>query len=208
MSSAAMSHPAPSSTPREESVSQQQRTPLSVVPHREVRRSRMSTVVMCALALAAALMGILFLNIQISSGQYRLTELTIQERALIQENEALTQDIEANAAPQNLAARANDLGMVPAQNVGTVQLSTGAVAAASGVAEEGKAQDILVPPAKMKGSDAAENARIAAEERAEKRAKEEAEKKAAERKAQQKAQEKENLNGGSVPAPAQREPGQ
>lgn len=208
MSSAAMSQSAPSSTPQEQVASGPQRTPLSVVPRKEVRRSRVSTVVMCAIALAAALMGILFLNIQISSGQYRLTELTIQERALTQENEALTQDIEANAAPQNLAARANDLGMVQAENIGTVQLSTGSVAAASGVAEEGKAQDILVPPAKMKGSEAAENARIAAEERTEKRAKEEAEKKAAERKAQQKAQEKENLNGGSVPAPAQREPGQ
>lgn len=208
MSSAVMSHPAPSSTPQEDPQLEQLRTPLSIVPRRQVRRSRVSTVVMCALALAAALMGILFLNIQISSGQYRLTELTIQERALSQENEALTQDIEANAAPQNLAARANDLGMVQAKEVGTVQLSTGAVVAASGVAEKGNAQEVLVPPAKMKGSEAAENARVAAEERAEKRAKEEAEKKAADRKAQQKAQEKENLNGGSIPAPAQRAPGQ
>lgn len=208
MSSAAMTQPAPSSTPGEQQLTRQPRTPLSVVPQREVRRSRVSTVVMCALALAAALMGILFLNIQISSGQYRLTELTIQERALSQENEALTQDIEANAAPQNLAARANDLGMVQAKDVGTVQLSSGAVTAASGAAEKGEAQEILVPPAEMKGSEAAESARVAAEERAEKRAKAEADKKAAERKAQQQAQQKENLNGGSIPAPAQREPGQ
>ena len=208
MSSAAMTRPAPPSTPGQEEHTPQPRTPLSVVPHREVRRSRVSTVVMCALALAAALMGILFLNIQISSGQYRLTELTIQERALSQENEALTQDIEANAAPQNLAARANDLGMVQAQDIGTIQLSSGAVVAASGAAEKGETQDILVPPAEMKGSEAAESARVAAEERAEKRAKEEAAKKAADRKAQQQAQQEESLNGGSVPAPAQREPGQ
>lgn len=207
MSSAAMTHPAPSSTPQEERHYEPTRRPLSVVPQREVRRSRVSTVVMCAIALAVALMGILFLNIQISSGQYRLTELTLQERALSQENEALTQDIEANGAPQNLAARANDLGMVQAQDVGTVTLGTGAVAAASGVAEKVDTQEILVPPAKMKGSEAAENARVAAEERAEKRAKEEAEKKAADRKAKQKAQQQENLNGGSIPAPAQRAPG-
>lgn len=208
MSSAAMTRPAPPSTPGQEDHTPHPRTPLSVVPQREVRRSRVSTVVMCALALAAALMGILFLNIQISSGQYRLTELTIQERALSQENEALTQDIEANAAPQNLAARANDLGMVQVQDIGTVELSSGAVAAASGAAEKGEVQDILVPPAEMKGSEAAESARVAAEERAEKRAKAEADKKAADRKAQQQAQQQENLNGGSVPAPAQREPGQ
>ena len=98
--------------------------------------------------------------------------------------------------------------MVQAQDIGTIQLSSGAVVAASGAAEKGETQDILVPPAEMKGSEAAESARVAAEERAEKRAKEKAEKKAADRKAQQQAQQEQSLNGGSVPAPAQREPGQ
>lgn len=183
------------------------RTPLSVVPQRAVRRSRVSTVVVCALALAAALLGILLLNIQVSSGQYRLTELTGQQRALSQENEALTQDIEANSAPQNLAARANDLGMVQARDVGTVDLATGAVTAAPGAAEKAEPEDILVPPAQLKGSEAAEKNRKDAEERTEKRAKEQAEKKAAERKAAQEADRAETLNGGSIPAPAQRAPG-
>lgn len=184
------------------------RRPLSVVPRRAARRSRVSTVVMCTLALAAALVGILLLNIQITQGQYQLTELTGQQRALSQENEALTQDIEANSAPQNLAARANDLGMVPAKDVGSIQLGTGAVTAPSAPAEKTDAQNILVPPAQMKGSDAAEANRIAAEERAEKRAKEEADKKTAQRKAAQKADESRDLNGGSIPAPSQRAPGQ
>lgn len=183
------------------------RTPLSVVPQRAVRRSRVSTVVVCALALAAALLGILLLNIQISSGQYRLTELTGQQRALSQENEALTQDIEANAAPQNLAARANDLGMVQARGVGTVDLTTGAVTAAAGVAEKADPEDILVPPAEMKGSEAAEKNRKDAAERTEKRAKEQAERKAAERQAAQESDRAKTLNGGSIPAPAQRAPG-
>lgn len=183
------------------------RRPLSVVPLRAARRSRVSTVVMCTLALAAALVGILLLNIQITQGQYELTELTGQERALSQENEALTQDIEANSAPQNLAARANDLGMVSAKDVGSVDLVSGAVSAPSAVAEKGDPQNILVPPAKMKGSDAAEANRRAAEERAEKRAKEEADKKTAEREAAQKADDARDLNGGSLPAPSQRAPG-
>lgn len=206
MSSAAIRPPAapPSRTGY---ATESPRTPLSVVPARVARRSRIVTVAMCALALVAALIGILFLNIQISSGQYRLTELTIQQRALSQENDALTQDIEANSAPQNLAARANDLGMVQANGLGTVDLSTGAVTAATSVAEKGKSVEILVPPAEMKGSKAAESAMKAAQERADKRAKEEAAKKAAERKAAQKAAQSKNLNGGSVPAPSQRAPG-
>lgn len=185
----------------------QRRRPLSVVPRRASRRSRVSTVVMCALALAAALVGILVLNIQITQGQYELTELTGQQRALSQENEALTQDIEANSAPQNLAARANDLGMVSAKDVGSVDIASGAVSAPSAVAEKGDPQNILVPPAKMKGSDAAEANRRAAEERAEKRAKEGADKKTAEREAAQKADDARDLNGGSLPAPSQRAPG-
>lgn len=183
------------------------RTPLSVVPQRAVRRSRVSTVVVCALALAAALLGILLLNIQVSSGQYRLTELTAQQRALSQENESLTQDIEANAAPQNLAARANDLGMVQARDVGTVDLATGAVSAASGAAEKADPEDILVPPARITGSEAAEKNRKAAAERTEKRSEEQAQRKAAERKAAQESERAKDLNGGSLPAPAQRAPG-
>ena len=80
--------------------------------------------------------------------------------------------------------------------------------APSAPAEKSDAQNILVPPAQMKGSDAAEANRIAAEERAEKRAKEEADKKTAQRKAAQKADESRDLNGGSIPAPSQRAPGQ
>lgn len=208
MSSAAMTSPAAKTTPRKSSEAQPSRTPLSVVPARQTRRSRVSTAVIGALALAGALIGILFLNIHISSGQYRLTELTIQERALTQENEALTQDIEANAAPQNLAARANDLGMVQPDSVGVVELGEGDVVADSSVADEAKAQEIMIPPANMKGSKAANDARLAAQERTEKRAEEEAKARAAEREAAQREREASTLNGGSIPGPTQRSPGQ
>ena len=55
-----------------ESPGDAQRQPLSVVRRRVPRRSRVSTVVMCTLALAAALVGILLLNVQITQGQYQL----------------------------------------------------------------------------------------------------------------------------------------
>lgn len=206
MSSAAMD-PHSISSGRVSSTGSTARTPLSVVPQRTGRRSRVSTVVMCAAALAIALLGILFLNIQISQGQYQLTELTGHQRALSQENEALTQDIEANAAPQNLSARANDLGMVKADQTGSVDLRTGTVVAAPAAAQKGEAEEILIPPAAMKGSEAAEKNRQAAEKRADQRAKDAAAKKEANRKAEQKSQEAAELNGGQLPAPSQRAPG-
>lgn len=202
-----MSSAAPTSATADSERARASRQPLSVVPRRAPRRSRLSTVVMCALALAAALVGILLLNVQITQGQYQLTELTGQQRALSQENEALTQDIEANSAPQNLAARATDLGMVPAKEVGSIDLGSGAVTPPASSAAKGDPQDILVPPAEMKGSDAAEANRRAAEERAEKRAKEEADRRTAQREAEQRANEARDLNGGSLPAPSQRAPG-
>lgn len=88
--------------------------------------------------------------------------------------------------------------------MGSISVDTGDVTPPSAPAEKKDSQDILVPPAEMKGSDAAEKNRAAAEERAEKRAKEEAEKKTAQRE----AEEARGLNGGSIPAPSQRAPGQ
>ncbi|WHF23752.1 hypothetical protein QJS66_05610 [Kocuria rhizophila] len=134
-------------------------------------------MVTCALALAAALAD-LPPNVQITQGTTKPYRADRAGAGAVAGDEALTQDIEANSAPQNLAARANDLGMVPAQDVGSINVDTGDVTPPSAPAEK-DSQDILVPPAEMQGSDAAESNCAAAEERAEKRAKEEAEKKTA-----------------------------
>jgi hypothetical protein len=181
------------------------RAPLSVVPGR-ARRGRVSTVALSLLALVVALASILVLNIQISGGQYRLVELRAQEQALSQQNEALTQDLEFYDAPQNLAVMAADLGMVPAQGSGTVDLTTGTVEGDPPPAEPQENHEILVEHAHQTGSEAADRAAQRAEDR--EREKAEQEREDAERRAGEDAAPSAGLGGGTLQAPQQRAPGE
>lgn len=183
------------------------RAPLSVVPGR-ARRQRMSTVVLSLVALVVALASILVLNIQISGGQYRLVELRAQEQALSQQNEALTQDLEFYNAPQNLAVMAADLGMVPAQDSGTVDLTDGTVTGDPLPAEPQENHEILVDHAHQTGSEAADRAAQRAEDREQEKAEQERED--AERRDREDAVAAgaAEADAGSLPAPPQRTPGE
>lgn len=181
------------------------RAPLSVVPGR-ARRGRVSAVVLSLIALVVALASILVLNIQISGGQYRLVELRAQEQALSQQNEALTQDLEFYGAPQHLAVMALDLGMVPAQGSGTVDLTTGSVEGDPLPAQPQENHEILVDRAHQTGSEAADRAAQRAEEREQEKAEQDRED--AERRAREDSAPAGELAGGSLPAPQQRLPGE
>lgn len=183
------------------------RAPLSVVPGR-ARRRRMSTVVLSLVALVVALASILVLNIQISGGQYRLVELRAQEQALSQQNEALTQDLEFYNAPQNLAVMAADLGMVPARDSGTVDLTDGTVTGDPLPAEPQENHEILVDHAHQTGSEAADRAAQRAEAREQEKAEQERED--AERRDREGAAAAgaAQADGGSLSAPPQRTPGE
>lgn len=185
------------------------RVPLSLVPGR-VRRQRVSTVVLSLLALVLALASILVLNIQISGGQYRLVELRAQEQAVSQQNESLTQDLEFYNAPQNLAVMASDLGMVPVQESGTIDLADGTVEGDPLPAQPQEDYEILIEHAQQTGSEAADRAAERAEDR--EREKAERERESAERQAREDAAPapagSTELDGGSLPAPQQRAPGE
>ena len=183
------------------------RAPLSVVPGR-ARRQRFSTVVLSLVALVVALASILVLTIQISGGQYRLVELRAQEQALSQQNEALTQDLEFYSAPQNLAVMATDLGMVPAQDSGTVDLTDGTVEGDPLPAQPQENHEILVDHAHQTGSEAADRAAQRAEDR--EREKAEQEREDTERRAREDAAPAGDAaaDGGSLSAPPQRTPGE
>lgn len=185
--------------PHAEEPSGSTRVPLSVVPGR-ARRQRASTVVLSLVALVVALASILVLNIQISGGQYRLVELRAQEQALSQQNESLTQDLEFYNAPQNLAVMATDLGMVPAQDSGTVDLTNGTVEGDPLPAHPQENHEILVEHAHQTGSDAADRAAQLAEEREREKAEQERADAAPDGAAE--------TGGGSLPAPPQRTPGE
>lgn len=116
---------------------ERRRTALSVVPA-VTRNRRLPFLILCVAFLIAALTSVLLLNIQVSSGQYELVKLRSTQTTLVQENEALTQEVQYLEAPQNIASKAAELGMVPAGNVAAIDLSTGEV---SGVATPAGSDD-------------------------------------------------------------------
>ncbi len=99
------------------------RTPLSLV--RSVPRKRRAPfVVLCFGLLAIALMAVLVLNISVSSAQYQLVQLRSEQTTLTKQNQDLTQQVQNFGAPQNLAAKATELGMVASLAKGQIDLST------------------------------------------------------------------------------------
>jgi hypothetical protein len=202
------------------------RTPLSVVPTGPARK-RVPFALFCFTVLVLALGSVLMLNISVSSGQYKLVELRNEQVSLAQANEKLTQQLENNQAPQNLAAKAAELGMVTSPSVGSIDLGSQKVSGKPKAAEPGAAPELLVaqpenpghqPAAKheaaKKSSDAvaakpAAQSAVAAEAAAADKAAQQktaeqktAEQNTAEKKAAQKDEGKQ-LNGGSIPAPKQ-----
>ena len=205
--------------------SRKARTPLSLVRSAPQKR-RAPFVVLCFGLLAVALMAVLVLNISVSTAQYQLVQLRSEQSTLTKQNQDLTQQVQNFDAPQNLAAKATELGMVASSAKGQIDLSTltvtgkakpavkgdapGAVIAAPAVA----GQLSVVPPATVKeplanrkpaAAPAAAEGAAAAEPAAAAPAAAAAAAKAVPVPPAIPAVE---LHGGSVPAPAQKVPGQ
>ncbi|WP_461174587.1 hypothetical protein M1D93_07980 [Arthrobacter sp. Z1-9] len=123
------------------------RTPLSVV--RTVPRKRRAPfVVLCFAMLAVALIAVLVLNISVSTAQYQLVELRAKQSTLTKQNQDLTQQVQNFEAPQNLAAQATKLGMVPSTVKGQIDLSTLSVTGkATPAAKDGAAGAVIPAPA-------------------------------------------------------------
>ncbi|HEY3574705.1 MAG TPA: hypothetical protein VGK98_12865 [Arthrobacter sp.] len=195
------------------------RTPLSLV-RSAPRKRRAPFVVLCFGMLAAALIAVLVLNISVSTAQYQLVKLRAEQTALTKQNQDLTQQVQNFEAPQNLAAKAAELGMVASTGKGQIDLSTltvsgdakpavkgdsaGAVIAAPAV----PGQLNVVPPASS-GEPLASRAPAASETASGEKAAAEPETPAAAKPAGPVAAAKPAaLNGGTIPAPEQRTPGQ
>lgn len=103
------------------------RTPLALVTS-PVRRRRAPLIVVSLLTLLVALGAVLMLNISVSSSQYELVALKNQQTELDKTNQSLTQQDQNQQAPQNVASKAKDLGMVPATNPGQINVQTQKIA--------------------------------------------------------------------------------
>lgn len=129
-------------------------------------------------AMLLALLIVLGLSITMASRQYDLVELRATEQALSQQNEALAQEIEFHQAPQDLAIRASQLGMVTSPSRATINLSTGEISGVPMAAQEpSEVTDNLIAPPALADTQAYEEASIRAEQE---RKKKEAEAKEAE----------------------------
>jgi cell division protein FtsL len=119
------------------------RTPLSVV-RSSPRKRRAPFVVLCFGFLAIALMAVLVLNISVSSAQYQLVQLRSEQTTLTKQNQDLTQQVQNFDAPQNLAARATELGMVASLAKGQIDLSTLSVTGKAKPAVKGDATGAVI----------------------------------------------------------------
>lgn len=135
----ALQHPAVQQPARE-----RRRTPLSVVPAAPTR-GRVPFAVFSMIALIAALIVVLMLNISVSSSQYKLVSLRGEEVALAEQNQALTQQLENLQAPQILATAAHKLDMVASPTFGTIDVDSLAVTGSPEPAKESDAPPVLVP---------------------------------------------------------------
>ncbi|KRE76853.1 hypothetical protein [Arthrobacter sp. Soil763] len=189
------------------------RTPLSIV--RTVPRKRRAPfVVMCFGILALALMAVLVLNISVSSAQYQLVQLRAEQSTLTKQNQDLTQQVQNFDAPQNLAAKASELGMVASTAKGQIDLSTLSVTGKAKAAVKGDAPGaVIAAPAvagqvnvvpSVSGNEPLLNRKPADSRAAQAPKAQEPKAQAPKAKAQAPTVD---LHGGSVPAPAQKTPG-
>lgn len=129
-----------------------QRNPLSTVRR---RARKLSPPIMLAVfaAIPLTLIFILLLNALIVTRQYDMVDLRAQEQRLVQENQALQQEIGFKEAPQDLAVRASALGMFVSSSQATLNLQTSTIEgtptpAASPTGIDGsKKENLISPPA-------------------------------------------------------------
>lgn len=182
------------------------RTPLSVVRNVPGKR-RAPFVVFCFAVLAAALMTVLVLNISVSTAQYQLVQLKGEAAALTKQNQELTQQVQNFEAPQNLAAKAAELGMVASTVKGQIDLDTMAVSGKAVPAVKTENPGAVIPAPAVSGQLAVVPPE-AVKDPLENRKPAVADKPAEAPKAPAAAAPPVDLHGGSVPAPLQKVPGQ
>jgi hypothetical protein len=90
-------------------------------------RGRALFVVACLTLLVGGLLSLLMINTALAQGSFTLHDLQETSGELTDQQQALQQDIDVQAAPARLAKRAKALGMVPSTNAAFLRLSDGKV---------------------------------------------------------------------------------
>jgi hypothetical protein len=103
---------------------------LTVVARAATRAPRIPFVVLVVTLLIGGLVGLLLLNTALQRGAYTTTALRDQADVLAQRQQQLEVQVDAMAEPQQLARRAQRLGMVADASPGFLQLSDGTIVGA------------------------------------------------------------------------------
>ena len=119
---------------------------LRVVPPPSTRR-RLPFAAVCAAVLAMSLLGLLMLNISLTRGAYDVNSLQREATLLGEREQTIAEQLAGQAAPQRLADRAAELGMVPSTNPAFIRLSDGAILGVPQPAQAPAEPTVTPPPA-------------------------------------------------------------
>jgi hypothetical protein len=98
-----------------------------VSPMRPERASRGVFALVVTGMLVVGMVVILVINTSLAQGAFTISELQAQEAALTQQEQTLSEQVEAAAAPESLEQQARSLGMVPSENPVFLSVPSGRV---------------------------------------------------------------------------------
>lgn len=90
-------------------------------------RWRPSFVSLCVTLMVACLTALLGINIVLTRGAYAEQQLSVKQTALMEQEQALAERVARESAPEVLAQRARDLGMIPNSSPAFIRMSDGAI---------------------------------------------------------------------------------
>ncbi len=103
---------------------------LRLVRAPEQVRTRVPFVLTCMGILIAALLAALLMNTSMAQAAFETTDAQRQLSQLVQDNDELQARLDEKSSPEQLAAQARALGMVPATGTGWIRLSDQTVSGA------------------------------------------------------------------------------
>lgn len=120
--------------------------PLRVVPAAMGQPGNGLFAALCLLLLCGGLVALLMLNTAMAEGSFTLHRLEATSGELADTQDALTQAIDAQRSPANLATRAGKLGMVPADSAAFLRLSDGKVLGVASAAKKERGFTVVTAP--------------------------------------------------------------
>jgi cell division protein FtsL len=114
---------------------------LRVVAAPKRRRGYIAYLSLCLVLLVTALVGVLSLNTALAQGSFEMHELEGQLANYESEKNQIQEELTQHGAPANLAAKAQELGMVAPQGTAFILLKQGTVVGATGPATTDKSAE-------------------------------------------------------------------